>query len=519
MWIAAAWLACPLASAQNEVDETEAERATALPADLLDRGTPRRSIRGYLRATAARDYERAAEYLDLRNLPRGLGEADGPRLAEDLDIVLQRHIWIDLESLSDDIEGWSGDGLPSYRDRFGVLDTNRGEALLLMQQIPGENDSEIWKISNATVATIPDLYAELGYSRWVENMRRTLPDIQFLGIELFKWVIAIAAALIVYGAGWALCIASVRLFGSRHSVRSVRVKRFLTRPVLAFAAIVTMSWVGADLGISFVAQEGLGRYKLFTTATTLWLLLASVGLARDLYQQRLREQSRDSSEIVLKPLATAVQIIIAVAVLLMWLDNIGFSVTTLLAGLGVGGLAVALVLQKPLEDIFGAISIYTQRPIRIGDFCRVGETMGTVEQISLRSTRIRTLENTLVAIPNASVANASIDNFSMRQKIWYHPVLRLRYDTSPEQLRQLLKKIQAVLNEQAKVIPENATVRVLGFGEYAIEVGVRAYIATTTFMEFLEVGEELNLAIMDIVAETGTAFAMPPDWQMAIAAP
>jgi MscS family membrane protein len=198
----------------------------------------------------------------------------------------------------------------------------------------------------------------------------------------------------------------------------------------------------------------------------------------------------------------------------MWLDNVGFEIATLLAGLGVGGLAVALVLQRPLEDVFGALTLYSQQPMRVGDFCSVGDYIGTIEEISLRTTSLRTLSNTIVAIPNRKIAGAEINNISMRQKIWYHPVLKLRYDSTPEQIRSILNETSELLDADDRVL-EGADVRLTGVGDYATEVGIRAYIATTDFSEFLAIAEELNLAIMDIVANSGATFASPQNWQAA----
>jgi MscS family membrane protein len=515
IWAAALLLACTSGFAQDEPPADPLPEAAAevdlVPDDLLDRGTPRRAARGFLMAVSEGDYERAAEYLDLRNLPRGMSEADGPTLAEDLDIVLQRHLWIDQQELSDEIDGWAGDGLPSYRDRLGVLQTRGGEVTLLLQQIPREDGVPIWKISNNTVARIPAFYDELGYSRLVENFRRSFPDGRFLGIEYFKWALALAAGLIVYGLCWLLAVTAIRFLTRPDSTRGQLVRRFLTGPAIAMAAILTVNAVGTNLGVGFGAQA-LTRVRPVSALILLWFLLASVALARDLYAQRLKDEGREGRTVLLGPISTTVQLIIAVVVLLMWLDNAGFEIGTLLAGLGVGGLAVALVLQRPLEDVFGAATLYSQQPVRIGDFCRVGEFVGTIEEISLRTTRLRTLDNTVVAIPNAKIATAEIDNISMRRKIWYHPVLKLRYDSTPEQIQEVLDKTRELLNGHDKVM-EDANVRLTGVGDYAVEVGVRAYIATTTFDEFLAIAEELNLAIMNIVAGSGATFSSPVDWQ------
>ncbi len=193
----------------------------------------------------------------------------------------------------------------------------------------------------------------------------------------------------------------------------------------------------------------------------------------------------------------------------LWLDNIDYKVTALLAGLGVGGIAVALAAQKSIENLIGAVTLYAAQPVRVGDFCRFGNTLGTVEEIGLRSTRVRTLENTLVSIPNAEFSSLHLDNYSKREKIWYHPRLKLRYETTPDQIRYILVEVRTLLYSHPKVLPDPARIRFVGFGEYSIDLDIFAYIAETDYGKYLEVSEDLNLRIMHIVRDAGSRFAFP----------
>ena len=190
-----------------------------------------------------------------------------------------------------------------------------------------------------------------------------------------------------------------------------------------------------------------------------------------------------------------------------WLDNAGYNIGALLAGLGIGGVAVALVLQKPLEDVFAAFTLFTQQPIRIGDFGRFGELTGTVEEISLRTTRIRTLENTVVAVPNAKFAAEPIENISARRRILYRPIVRLEFGTTQEQVETILQEVRELLAGHPKVLEEGRRVRLLRFGEIGIEIEGFAYIDTTVYVEYLDIAETLNLAIMNIVESTDARFA------------
>jgi MscS family membrane protein len=208
-------------------------------------------------------------------------------------------------------------------------------------------------------------------------------------------------------------------------------------------------------------------------------------------------------------MTTFAKLLVLLLGVLFWLGNMGVNITTVLAGLGVGGLALALALQKPLEDMMGALTLFTQAPIRVGDLCRYGTIMGNVEDIGLRSTQIRTLTNTLVHIPNARIAHIEIENFAARTKIRFWPTLRLRYDTTPEQLRTVLSNILEMLEQHERVYDEPLRARFAEFDEDAILIKIHSFMKTTDFAESLEIGEDLNFRIMEIVHSVGAKFALP----------
>jgi len=262
------------------------------------------------------------------------------------------------------------------------------------------------------------------------------------------------------------------------------------------------------VGIGITAQKIQRSQTLVTIAWT-WVLLSGATLIRDVYSAHLAELGRPGAVVLLRPATNAIRVLIVIVALLVWLENVGFNITTLLAGLGVGGVAVALALQKPLEDILGALSLYTQQPVRIGDFCKIGEQLGTVEEIGLRTTRLRTLANSLVAIPNAKLVTEQIDNYSARRMILYRPQLRLRYDTTRAQLRQILHSIREMLASHEHIVQDAPRVRFIGFGEDALILEIFAYIATKDFATYLEYAEDVNLKVLAIIGEAGTNLALP----------
>jgi MscS family membrane protein len=147
--------------------------------------------------------------------------------------------------------------------------------------------------------------------------------------------------------------------------------------------------------------------------------------------------------------------------------------------------------------------------VLVGDFCRFGDRVGTVTNIGLRSTRIRTLDRTIVSVPNGQFSSMELENFSARDKIWFHQTLRLRRNTTLDQLRQVLSEVHDILQHHTKVEVGSIPVRFTGIGEYSLDIEVFAYVLTSDFDAFLGIQQELLLDIMHAVEDAGTSLAVP----------
>jgi len=476
--------------------------------DEFDRGTPLRSVNGFSATIDRGDNEAAAEYLDLRNLRGEATELTGEQLARRLSVIIKRATWVDIDELVDHPEGRSNDGLPSYRDSIGVVLDEGNQLRLLMQKVPRGDGVFIWKVSNATVSMIPELYEEYGYPEIVEDVRRNLPNAVFLGYELFKWAIVLLVAVTTYVLVLLLALTIRRLFGDQGDVSRRRIFRFLVVPFGIWLTIIAMNSTATWLGRGEAAEQ-LARASPLPVLITIWVMFTAINLFRDIYSTRLQHAGRPGALVLLQPAGNALKLLIFLAAILIYLDKLGVNITTVLAGLGVGGIAVALALQKPLEDVFGAITLYTQQPVKIGDFCRIGNTLGTIESIGLRTTCIRTLQNTLIVAPNAKVASEPIDNISARERILYWPKLRLGYDTTPEQIRRVLEGIREMLANHERVSQDDYRVRFKEISEDALLIEVFVNLETRVWVEYLELVEELNLRFLEIVAAAGTNLALP----------
>jgi MscS family membrane protein len=247
---------------------------------------------------------------------------------------------------------------------------------------------------------------------------------------------------------------------------------------------------------------------IFIAAVT-WLVLRGVDVLSARIERHLLERGQDAAITAVPPGRKAIKAIVFVLAFVAILDNFGFSVTALLAGLGVGGIAVALAAQKTIENLFGGLTLYGDRPVRVGDFCRFGDKIGTVEEIGVRSTRVRTLDRTVVSIPNAEFSNMELENYAERDRMRLFTTIGVRYETTPDQIRYILVEVRKLLYSHERVTADPARIRFVGFGAYSLDMEIFAYVDTTDWNEFLGIREDIFLRIMDIIEASGTGFAFP----------
>jgi MscS family membrane protein len=255
----------------------------------------------------------------------------------------------------------------------------------------------------------------------------------------------------------------------------------------------------------------LGHFEkgLVLVALT-WLAFRFVDVVSALLAERMERDGRRTAIAALPLGRRAVKVFLIALALIGVLQNLGFNVTGLIAGLGVGGLAVALAAQKSIENLFGGVTLITDQPVRVGDFCRFSDgKLGTIEEIGLRSTKVRTLDRTVVTVPNSRFSEIDLENFAVRDRIRLATTLGLRYETTPDQLRHVLVGLRKVLIAHPKVSNDPARVRFSGFGAHSLDIEIFAFVTTSDFNEFCAVREDVFLRLMDVVATSGTGFAFP----------
>jgi len=500
-------------SAEAEKTEEQAENkppasvvVTLGPEDDYNRGVPQSSVKRFLDAARNGDFESAAQYLDLRNLPRDMRNARGTELAKQLKIILDRGLWIDLELLSEHPEGYENDGLPSYRDLLGQIETEKKTYTLLLQRVPRGDGVSIWKISNATVARIPELYELAGYGPFGDFLSGIIPEVELFGAYLWQWIgiiiIMVFAYLVLIPITW------VAVFLINRKEKRPAVTRFVKGP-LSFLIWVLILTSLQDLISPTVAMQAMLKASTLAVIAVAWVLVRSFDMYIEYQIHKFEDRDKPGIIVLLRPLTKVIRILIIVGAGLVWLDNIGFKVTTLMAGLGVGGIAIALAAQAIFADIIGTIILLVSQPVRVGDFCRFGNTLGTVEEIGVRATLIRTLDNTVVSVPNAEFSKLHLENYALREKVWFHPKISLPYETNREQISQIARGIEDMLRNHPEVHDEPIQVYFTEIGDYSHNIDVFSYVTTGDYGKYKKIAHELNTAIMDIVEKTGARLALP----------
>ena len=479
-------------------------------ADPLGRNTPSGTLYGFLQAAQSGNYSIAAQYLQMSAARR---QTQGEDIASKLKVVIDRSFSGDLRRISNQPEGTPQEGMPLDKQRVGNLNSGDVDADLILVRVTDTDGARIWLIASDTLANLPELYEQAAVHQVETHLPRILVRNQFLGLPLWQWL-AILLAVPVAAILGRLAVQILRLpwyTWARYRQHAVAAAwNSFVRPLWLLLATlmhgILVSYVRIPVLQRHHYQQVAGVVAVIAFNWLLWRVLREV--LRSVRQRAILSGRMETGSLMILGERVLKAAIIVLAIFLV-LGTLGFNLTTPLAGLGIGGIAVAFAAQKTLENLFGGVSLLGDEVIRIGDVCRFGDRTGTVEDISLRSTRIRTPERTELSIPNGSLATMNVENLSRRDKILFNTKLGLRYETSPDQMRYVLAQVRRLLYEHPKVETEGARNRFIAFDESALTLEIFSYILTRDFNEFLAIREDILLRIMDIVDAAGTGFAFP----------
>ena len=503
--------------------------------------------------TTANDHLRlAAATLDLSRIPEAYRRAASIESVLKLKEILDRTMLPALQNIPDitsvtaarQLEGQSSQRAGSpYRWRYPnteieiveIMDGDRqGEFLFSantvsqintfynrVRQLPYRSELTRAKESKYVWSEISEGF----YDYFTSNPGYLVPRASFMGglvNSLPGWFKAVRGGLTIWQwVGLFLCLMTVVLV----AVVVLRILRFsaarfrpplngwleILAPIVILLLLIVANHVAGDsLNITgrlrIVITMGV---KMIGIVMVIWAVtrLCKAVAETIVTSPKIRDRSLDAS--LLRITMRLLAFVIGAWIFIVSLRDLGADLLPLLAGLGVGGLAVALAAQRTLANFIGSLILFANKPVKPGDFCRYGEQIGTVEHIGLLSTRIRSLERTIVTVPNAEFSEIKLENYAMRDQRLFKTVLQLRYETTTEQMRYILVKLRELLVGHPKVSPDPARVRFVSYGAYSKDVEIFAYLLCQDQNTFLAIQEDVLLRIEDIVNEAGSGFAFP----------
>jgi len=484
---------------------SDASHATPPAEEKAAPDSPRFAMSEFTRLTRSGDYESAANYLDLS----AVDASDGPILAKRLRDVLDRHLFVDVEKLSPNPHGNTDSGSPPDRDELGNVPNAAGkpEPVVIVRRV--DRKGARWVFSANTVAQIDAWYDHLE-NRW---LLERLPkwSLRFGPRELRWWQWLALGPLLLSGFLGSLAITGLSRLVIKRWLRahSAEIFRKLRGPArLAWTVITSytfLPWLGLYEPAEAFVRRGLSAAFLVALFWALWR-------AVELWQQAVSSAHWAKSSLTASSLlmlgARLGKFVVAAFAFVAVLAELGYPVTSLITGLGIGGIALALAAQKTVENLFGAFSLAIDQPFREGDLIQVDTITGTVESIGLRSTRIRTLDRTLITIPNGKLAEMRVETITARDRMRFYCVLGVAHSPA-KQISQILLGIESLLRATSLVVSDTISVRLIGLTDSAMNLEIIALLETSQWPKFLEARQGLLLGIIEVVDNAGSALAHP----------
>ncbi len=483
----------------------------ATPAADLAYDSPRASLIEFEALCRAGRLADAARYLEL---PEETPPAEGQRLARRLKAILDFNI-PDPAKVSSSSGGRLDDGLPPDIEEIGVVFTSSADRAEQIKMVRREwRGRFVWVFTRGTVSRI---------DRWYDSLpdhalRERLPAEFFLpgpsGILWWQWIalLLVLPVVVVLGHvfGWGTRRVLLKLAQQTKTQWDEIFVRRLKGPIALGWGILLLF-----LSLYFLKLNAAGFdliVRVLQTAAAIWffwILVKAVRLGSDVAAVSDWARTNPNAPSILTFGVRAGEFLVVALGVLVSLSAFGVNVASVLAGLGIGGIAIALAGQKTVENLFGSVSIAVDQPLKVGDWVKIGDIQGSVELIGLRSTRIRTPDRTVVTIPNGKLADREIETFAPRDRFRLAVTIGLDYGTKAAAMRQILAGFEKVLRDNPRIWPDDVRVALAAFGDSALMVEVTAWFETQELGEFRAIRQEVLLAFLDVVEAAGSSIAFP----------
>lgn len=502
-------------SLSNILQPSSSSSTSTNSTDPFNRSTPSSSVLTFLQAAQAGNYTTAAQYLQMSPARR---QTEGEQLAQQLKEVMDQSAFTGRVGIFNQPEGTPQEGVPLGRQRIGTMAAGDVEVDLDLVRVTDPAAGKIWLVASDTLAKIPELHDQVE-ARQVENKllnyRFTAPLVkrQLGGMPLWQWLALIAASPFAAGLGWlllALLGIPMRWWARRRGQIDVANWRSVSGPVWLLAGTMIHQIFARYIGMPLLPRH---YYFQFTSVAFIigmaWIVWQAVQWSLKRVRNRALARGHAGTGSLMLLGERVIKAVIVVFGLLAVFGALGFNMSTALAGLGIGGLAIGFGAQQTIANLFGGVSVLGDEVFRVGDTCKFGDRTGTIEDIGLRSTRIRTEERTLVAIPNGTVATINLENLSRRDKILFKTTLGMRPETKADHMRYVLAELRRLLYSHPKVETQTVRVRLTDIAGTQLSIELVSYILTRDYNEYAAVKEDLLLRMMEVMEDAGSGLALP----------
>jgi MscS family membrane protein len=494
----------------NSSDSTKALVEPFLPVDPLGRTSPHGCVLGFLRSAEAKDYEKAEQYLDGKRSPQ-----EGEELAGQLKYLLDQGLSTSIDDLSRSPKGDIEDQLRLSRENIGTVKLPNGELKVMLDLVRHPDEPPVWLFSQETFNLVPGAYANVHHIDLEHFFPAWTAKIRILSVPLWRWGIILFSLLSIFGVASLLTRVTLwllhRVFKERLAVGVEASVLGLKTPFFCLIVAIMDRLAGG------YAITALGRHYWRSAGFVLawisaaWLLVRLTDIMIGFVRHRLLLRMQAERVTFVTLLGRLFKVLVGLVLVIALLTHAGVNVSALVAGLGIGGIALALAAQKTLADLFGGLSIVMRGAVRVGDFCQIDGINGTVEDIGISALNLRTLDRSVVSIPNAKVAEAALENFSLREQLWLHQIFTLRFDTPHDVVKVVLDQIDQILGSHPEIDKDSARVRLISLTANGPQIEVFAYFQRpgAEWAVFLEQQEKLILKMMRAMESAGTSLAAP----------
>ena len=488
--------------------------ATQTPQDTYGRDTPRGTVQGFIQTLAKSDWMLASRYVDLNNNKDPSGTLRALKSALDTGGRINEQLQI-----SNDPAGNLDDKLAPNLDKIGEINppnADKESIDILLQRVKQSNGTSIWLISQQTLQEIasislvtePTLVEQYIPKKWLDK------DIKGYSLGHIGAVIVliIATYLLCLLISQILYMIFAKIYMATHADKD---KQFpLDGRVVVPAAMVLTALIIKEamllVGINLVVRNlASSLADILSWVSLVWLILRILDLIFKRAENYASNNHHPERLSVLNLMRKVVKVILIAIATIVILGNLGYDLTTGIAALGIGGIALALGAQKTIENLVGSVSVVADQPVNVGDYCRFGTQEGTVEDIGIRSTRLRTTDRTVVTIPNGNFSSMSIENVTKRDMFHFSQVFYISRDSDIDKLREFIEQAQIYITNHPDTNSVWNQVRISGTQQDAYIVEVRCYLNVKGVMDFNQKQTDMILKIAELMKDIGLKNALP----------